>query len=322
MTIKVISEKQLKEKVGLTQEALMAVESAFIKLAENKVTMPPVMHIGIADFQGEVDVKSAYIHGLDKFVIKQSSGFFNNSKKGLPSSGGLMIVIDATTGFPCALLLDNGYLTDVRTALAGAISIKYLANENINTVGIIGAGNQAKYQITALQLVRNFNKVIVYARNQEKALTYQKEMQQKLNCEIVIASSAREAATDSDVLITTTPATEPFILDNDLHSGLHITAMGSDAANKNEISPKAFNKFDYIVCDSIPQCLTLGELHHASLHNTYQPNKHKVITLGEIIKDKRLSRKSSNDITLCDLTGTGAQDTAIARYALSILQKS
>ncbi len=319
MTIKIIQEAELKQKVTLTNEALMAVEQAFVKLAEGKVTMPPVMHLDVKEFEGEVDVKSAYIHGLDKFVIKQSSGFFNNPKKGLPSSGGLMIVIDATTGFPCALLLDNGYLTDIRTALAGAISAKYLANKNIHTVGVIGAGNQAKYQLKALKLVRDYKEVMIYARNTAQAKAYQDEMKSVLNCQIQVASSLEEVARSCQLLVTTTPATTPYILPEYLHEGLHITAVGSDAAVKNEIAAACFNTFDKIICDSIEQSLVIGECHHAQLANTFETNKHKILTLGEFIKDKSLRRQSEQDITLCDLTGTGAQDTAIAKFALETL---
>ncbi|MDC0534754.1 cyclodeaminase [Francisellaceae bacterium] len=319
MNIEIIQESELKEKVTITTEALLSVEQAFVKLAEGKVTMPPVMHLDIKEFQGEVDVKSAYIHGLDKFVIKQSSGFFNNPKKGLPSSGGLMIVIDATTGFPCALLLDNGYLTDIRTALAGAISAKYLANDNIHSVGVIGSGNQAKYQLKALKLVRDYKEVIIYARDTNQAKAYKSEMENILDCSIKIASSPEEVAKSCQLLVTTTPATTPYILHEYLHKGLHITAMGSDAAVKNEIDARCFNHFDRIICDTVDQSLVIGECHHAHIANTFNSNKHKVLTLGEIIKDKPLGRQSKKDITLCDLTGTGAQDTAIAKFALEAL---
>ncbi|WP_119344611.1 cyclodeaminase [Facilibium subflavum] len=318
----IYQEAVIRQQIGLTEEALLVIEDAFVKLAQNQVVMPPVMHIDISDYQGEVDVKSAYIKGLDKFVIKQSSGFFNNPKKGLPSSGGLMIVIDATTGFPCALLLDNGYLTDIRTALAGAISAKYLAPKKINKVGVIGAGNQAKLQLEALKLVRDYNEVIVHARDLQKAEAFAKTVSKQLDCKISVARLVSQVVTNVDTLITTTPSSIPFVMIDDLHPGLHITAMGSDAPYKNEVDALAFDRFDQIVCDDINQCLKLGECHFADKNGFYQKNEHKVTTLGKIINTPKLARQGDEVITLCDLTGVGAQDTAIANYALKRLQKT
>lgn len=312
-------EEQIRKKVSLNQQALLRVEDAFIKLSQKKVIMPDVMHIGIKDYQGEVDVKSAYIQGMDKFAIKQSSGFFNNPKKGLPTSGGLMIIIDATTGFPCAILLDNGYLTDIRTALAGAISAKYLASEVIKKVGVIGCGNQARLQLQSLKLVRDYNSVVIYARNLQQAQKFATEMSIKLNCEITIVESVAEVVRDVDILITTTPAREALVMVDDLHEGMHITAMGSDAPYKNEIDPLAFNYFDAIICDDIAQSLKIGESRLANERGLYKSNQHKFFTLGDIIQDPILAKKVQKQTTLCDLTGLGAQDTAIANYAIEKL---
>jgi ornithine cyclodeaminase len=122
------------------------------------------MRIDIEEHLGEVDVKSAYIHGLDSFAIKIASGFPENRKSGLPSGSGMMVLISAQTGLPLAVLLDNGYLTDVRTGIAGAIAAQYLAPELITNAGVIGSGVQARYQMQALKLVRDYQKLFVGER--------------------------------------------------------------------------------------------------------------------------------------------------------------
>ena len=157
-TINILTEDELRKVVHLDLDAVDCVESAFASLARGGVVMPPILSMAIPDYNGEVDVKTAYVPGIESFAIKMSPGFFDNPKIGLPSTSGLMILLSARTGTLEALLLDNGYLTDVRTAAAGAVAAKYLAPENANTACILGAGMQAKLQLQALCLVRPIEK--------------------------------------------------------------------------------------------------------------------------------------------------------------------
>src|SRR5690606_1509787 len=120
--IKILTETELRALVKLDLEAIDVVERAFRALGSGDVVMPPILSMAIPEANGEVDVKTAYIRGFDGFAIKVSPGFFNNPALGLPSLNGLMILFSAKTGLVEALLLDNGYLTDIRTAAAGAVA--------------------------------------------------------------------------------------------------------------------------------------------------------------------------------------------------------
>jgi ornithine cyclodeaminase len=131
----------------LDLNAVERVETAFSALAAGVVTMPPILRLDIPEFRGEVDVKTAYVPGLDGFVIKISPGFFDNPKIGLPSTNGMMVLLDARTGLIQALLLDNGYLTNVRTAAAGAVAARYLARPEAQVAAVLGAGVQARLQL-------------------------------------------------------------------------------------------------------------------------------------------------------------------------------
>ena len=153
--------------MDLNEDLIPIIEEAFTSLSKGETVMPPIMRIDIEKFHGESDVKAAYIEGLDSFAIKIASGFFDNPKLGLPSSNGLMVLLDSETGVIKSVLLDEGYLTDTRTAIAGAIASKYLSNQDANTVGIIGAGIQARLQLKAILLVRKINKINVWARDKE-----------------------------------------------------------------------------------------------------------------------------------------------------------
>jgi ornithine cyclodeaminase len=315
VSVTLLTEDELRSCVGLADGELNAVERGFARLAAGDVVQPPIMRIDVEEHNGEVDVKGAYVPGWDHFAVKLSSGFFDNAKLGLPSASGMMLLLNSRTGVPAAVLLDNGYLTEVRTALAGAIAAKYLAPEAVDTVAVFGAGGQARAQVAALELVRDFERVLVWNRNVERAQRYVQETQEVLGVEVTLAADPAEAVAAAQLVVTTTPAKEPIFRAKWLHPGLHVTAMGSDAEVKNEIEPEVFGKVDRIVCDSIAQCLRLGELHHA--REAWVVDESTPMTeLGEIVSGEAPRRQSEDEITICDLTGTGVQDTAIANFAL------
>ncbi|SAL78569.1 ectoine utilization protein EutC [Caballeronia choica] len=311
-SISILGEAQLRALVPLDLAAIDQVEAAFRSLATEAVAMPPILRLDIPQHAGEVDVKTAYLPRFESFAIKVSPGFFNNPSLGLPSLNGLMLVLSARTGLTEAILLDNGYLTAVRTAAAGAVAARWLANNDAKRVAIIGAGEQARLQLKALMLVRKIEHVTVWARDPQRAARFAQETE-GVQCEV--ADSVSAALKHADIAITTTPSREPLIHARDLHPGLHITAMGSDAEHKNELAPDVFDEAHYI-CDRIQQTRVLGELHHAIEAGVVKADK-TFAELGEVIAGQAPGRTSDADITVCDLTGTGAQDTAIAALAIS-----
>lgn len=311
--IKILSESQLRQIVRLDMEAVNCVESAFAALAGGGVIMPPILSMAIEAVNGEVDVKTAYVPGVESFAIKVSPGFFDNPALGLPSTSGLMILFSAKTGMVEALLLDNGYLTDVRTAAAGAVAAKHLAPENASSACIVGAGTQARLQLQSLCLVRPIASATIWARSLDKAERTANEMAQLLGIPVVAATDLRKAAEAADVIVTTTPSAEPLIMADWLQPGQHITAMGSDQEHKNEIEAACLSRADLYVPDRRSQTELLGELHHAL--SGVVAAESQFPELGDIVAGKAPGRTSAQDITIADLTGTGVQDTAIATYA-------
>ena len=309
--INILTEAELRQCIALDGEVVDAIAEGFTALASGRVVMPPILHMSIAEANGEVDVKTAYVPGLDSFAIKVSPGFFDNPKLGLPSVSGMMMLLSASTGRPVALHLDNGYLTDVRTAAAGAVAARHLAPADARIAGVIGTGIQARLQLEALKLVRPIERAFVWARDPAKAEAYAEEIGARLEIEVVPVNSVERLVLESDVVVTTTPARDPLIVADWLHPGLHVTAMGSDAPDKNELHPEVLARADLVVCDSRAQCARLGELHHALDHGIEVP----VTELGEITGGAKPGRERHDQITVCDLTGTGMQDTVIARLA-------
>jgi len=311
MAITILTEAELRRAVSLDLALVDAIEGAFSALAAGNVVMPPILHMALPEANGEVDVKTAWIKGLPSFAIKVSPGFFDNPKLGLPSLSGLMMLLSAETGRLEALHLDNGYLTDLRTAAAGAVAARHLARADARVAGVLGAGLQARLQIEALKLVRPLEQVLVWARDAGKAEAYADEMSARLGIEVTPVGSAERLVLEADVVVTATPARAPLVVADWLHPGLHVTAMGSDAASKNELHPAVLARADLLVCDRRSQCAEVGELHHAPRQGAGLA----VTELGEITSGARPGRQEASQITVCDLTGTGVQDTAIALLA-------
>lgn len=312
--VTLLSESDLRACIALDLPSIDAIEHAFLLLATAAVAMPPILRLDIPEHNGEVDVKTAYLPGLQRFTIKVSPGFFDNPRLGLPSLNGMMMLLSAHTGLLDALLLDNGYLTAVRTAAAGAVAARWLSRKNSRSVALIGAGEQAALQLQALRLVRPIEEVRIWARDPAKSEVFAAELGYDSKLATHACQSIEEAINGVDIAVTCTPSREPLITAAHLHPGLHITAMGSDAEHKNEIAPQALAQVDRYVADRLSQTRVLGELHHALNANVIS-DESVFAELGQIIAGQRSGRTDDRQITLCDLTGTGAQDTAIANLA-------
>ena len=320
MTVmKILTETELRRIVPLDLAAIDCIEDAFAALATKAVAMPPILRLDIPEHRGEVDVKTAYVPGLDGFAIKISPGFFDNPKIGLPSTNGLMVLFSTKTGLVQAILLDNGYLTDVRTAAAGAVAARRLARPDAAVAAIFGAGMQARLQLEALALVRPIRQARIWARDEAKAAATAADLTRKLGFPVHAETDGRKAVAGADVIVTTTPSEVPILMAAWLQPGQHVTAMGSDAEHKNEIEPAALARADLYVADSVKQTRRLGELHHAIIAGAMGGNDAHA-ELGAIVAGRRRGRTRSDEITVADLTGTGIQDTAIATLAFARAQ--
>ncbi len=312
--ISILTEADLRTLVPLDKAAIDCVEQGFAALAGGKVAMPPIMSMAIAESNGEVDVKTAHITGAESFTIKMSPGFFDNPSLGLPTTGGLMVVFSARTGQVEAVLLDNGYLTDTRTAAAGAVAARHLARREASSACIIGAGMQARLQLKALTLVRPITRAAIWARDVTRAERVADDLSRELGIEVRAQAEAAQAVKGADIVVTTTPSTSPVLMADWLEEGQHITAMGSDQDHKCELDPACLTRAALYVPDRQSQTALLGELRTALEAGLVAPDQ-EFAELGDIVAGKVAGRTGDADITIADLTGTGVQDTAIATLA-------
>lgn len=301
---------QIKQAINFS-EIIEIIAEGFVLYSKNKTVVPPVGYLGFEN--ADVHIKYGYIRDDDFYVIKIASGFYENPKIGLPSSNGLMLVFSQKTGELHAVLLDEGYLTDIRTAAAGAVAAKYLAPKKIDRIGIVGCGIQARLQLELLKDVTDCRKAIVWGRNQEKLNQYQQEMSEK-GFEIETTTNISDVTENCGLIITTTPAKTPLIFADQIKKGTHITAVGADAEGKRELDAKIFELADIVAADSIEQCVDHGDLSHTNIA------KERIIELGNLIANPDFQRKSDEQITVADLTGVAVQDIQIARYVYQKLK--
>ena len=311
--IPIVEEPSLRS-VVTPERAVAAMREAFAADGNGRTHVPPVINLDVPEARGEFHIKTARIAGVPHIAVKVASGFYDNPAKGLPSGSGLMAVFDAQTGLPAALLLDNGFLTDIRTGAAGAIAADYLARQSIATVGVIGSGIQARFQVQCLRVVRPFTRIVAWSPTREHLEAYSSPMRAE-GFDVEAASSARDVCRAADVLITATPSREPFVRCEWLRPGTHVTALGSDSPGKQELDADCLLRADLVVCDRLSQCAAFGELSHAQGSAVHAQ-------LGEIVAGKKPGRTTDEQITIADLTGVGFQDTAIASAALRLMSDS
>ena len=243
-------------------------------------------------------------------MIKIASGFYENYKLDLPTGSGLMLLFSQKSGMLESILIDEGYLTDVRTAVAGQIAAKYLAPGDIKGIGVFGTGTQGKMQVQYLKPIIDCRKVVVWGQDHDDFNSYQSDME-NLGYQVETTTDAGEVAKKCNLIITATPSRVALIQADQLMPGTHITAMGSDTAEKQELESTILRRADIVVADSIEQCLTRGEIHQAIKRN--EITKEEVVELGQIIQDPKLRRQSENQLTVADLTGVAVQDVQIAK---------
>lgn len=307
---KIIELEEIKnelEKIDL----IPLIEKGFIEYSKGNVVVPPVGELLFHDPPGDVHIKYGAINNDDYYVVKIASGFSQNPKLyGISPLQGLMLLFNQKTGQPISILLDQGYLTNVRTAVAGAISAKYLAPKNVKQIGIVGTGSQARIQLKYLKSVTNCKDVIVWGRSKEKLESYKNDMT-NIGYNIKTTTNMEDITSSSNLIVTTTSANQSLLKVDQIQKGTHITAMGSDTIEKRELDPKILQIADLVIVDSISQSKQRGEVFHALKADCIK--EEQLIELGKMIENKKYHRSSDDQITIADLTGVAIQDIQIAK---------
>ena len=301
------------ERVLPQLDVVALMEEGFVAYSEGRAVVPPVGELIFEDPPGETHIKYGYIRGGDYYVIKIASGFYGNAELGLPSGTGMMLLFSQKTGFPEAVLLDEGRLTDVRTAAAGAVAAKHLAPSEVERIGILGGGVQARLQLELTLPLIPCRKVLVWMRDPAKVAAYQRYFSES-DLEIEVAGTPKEVAETCQLIVTTTPAKEPLLSAEMIQPGTHITAIGSDTVDKIELAVEILGNADAVVVDSLSQSETRGEVFRSVDAGTLR--RESVVELGSVIAGTAPGRADDRQVTVCDLTGVAVQDLMIAKGVL------
>ena len=294
-----------------------AMRKAFIEYSKGNAVIPPVGELIMDQPPGEVHIKYGYIEGGNYYVIKIASGFPHNQEHDIKPGQGMMLLFNIKTGVPEAILIDDANLTDIRTAIAGAIASHALSNYGIESVAIIGTGVQARYQARHVSELMKIKKINIWGRDPIKVDQAKSDLSD-LNANI--ETNLEKLVTESRLIITTTSSKDPLIQSEWVKPGTHITAVGSDTPEKCELDPNLLSKADLVVADSLEQNLIRGEIHQAIKRSLI--DSESIVELGEIFAGLKPGRINEDSITIADLTGVAVQDLVIAQAVLEATKEA
>lgn len=306
-------------------ELINQIESGFVSLTDGLAKVPPVGFLHFNNPPGDVHIKYGYLLDETYYVVKIASAFYQNPLSGLPSNDGLILVFTQATGQLAFTLLDQGWLTDMRTAAAGAVAARHLAPERVRKIGIVGTGIQARLQLQLLHGIVDCKECLVWGRDKEKCLAMADELRsssviREWGITINVVDDIDELASQCRLIVTTTSARSPVLSAENVQKGTHITAMGSDDHGKQELATDLMAKADLIVADSISQCLDHGECCAAIDHGKI--NKADIVEIGSVIRNPTHGRVNEQQITIADLTGVAVQDIQIANIVALAHQRN
>jgi ornithine cyclodeaminase/alanine dehydrogenase-like protein (mu-crystallin family) len=266
---------------------------------------------------GDVYVKTGSLRGHDVYIVKVSPWFSANVERGA-AQGGFVGVFDSHTGRTLAILNEEHYLSDIRTAAAGAVAARTLAPSVVGTAAVLGAGVQAYWQPLALYRERPFTTLSIWARNAQRAEQLKTRLGGALpDVEIRCATDLEDTVRSADVLITTTLAREPLVHGEWLHQGQHITAVGADDPTKCELDATALRRGRVFV-DTRGTGEANGDVHRAIRAGRYSIEQ-VAGEIGEVISGRTAGRTSEDDITIATFAGIGAQDLVAAEVTMAKL---
>jgi len=315
-----LSEQEVTELLSI-QEVMVAVENVFREKALGYAQMPPKVYLDFAKYNGDVRAMPAYLERLDVAAVKIVNSHPDNPQKfGMPTVSATVVLLDPRNGALLALMGGNS-ITAMRTAAAGGIAAKYLANRSSKIAGFVGAGVQARAQLQALLLVfPNLEEIRVCDISPKAAGAFASEAKNKAaECRVVVVVGEEEAVRGADIVVTTTPSKKPLVFDAWVSEGTHFNCIGADAPLKEELDP-AILKRAKIVVDDWKQAAHSGEI-NVPLSKGVLSEKDVWAELGEIVAGTKPARTSKKEITVFDSTGLAIQDAAtvdlVYRKALS-----
>lgn len=313
-TLRFLSARDVAQALPM-REAVEAMKRAFRLLAAGQAVMPARTHIAVAEPPGDTLVMPSYVPAEQTVGVKVVTVYPGNRASGLPVIQALMLVLDAATGSPLAVM-DGTALTAIRTGAASGAATDLLANPDASAVAIFGAGPQARAQLEAVCTVRPIRRARVLDPDAERAAAFAREMAECLGIPVEPARSSAEALAGADIVCTATTSAVPVFADPELSPGAHINAIGSYKPAVREIPGETVRRARVVV-DHVPAALAeAGDL-LLPMAEGLIGREHIWAELGEILAGARPGREARTQITLFKAVGLAIQDLCAARIVLA-----
>ncbi|MGZ7119575.1 MAG: alanine dehydrogenase [Methanobacterium sp.] len=291
-------------------DVLKSVETAYKVHAERKVQMPSKQYLFFKKFKGDLRIMPCFIRGMDESGVKNVNVHPDNPRKyGLPTVMGVIELVDPKTGFPISVM-DGTWITNMRTGAAAGVATKYLARDNSEVLGLVGAGVQAATGLEAINEVMDIKEVKVTCRTCQNRDEFAETASLKYGIDVKAVDTIKEAVKGSDVLLTTTPAREPVVKSKWVEKGTHINAMGADAPGKQELDSHVLQEARIFI-DCWDQASHSGEI-NIPFHEGLVRKSDIIGKIGDVILGTAPGRTSDDDITVFDSTGLAVQDIVTA----------
>ncbi len=326
--IKLLSKDDISQVIEMAP-IIKCVEDVYRQKSCEETVVWPTVFYEFDPGKADMDIKSGYLKGAALFGHKTMSLFNDNREKGLQTLNGVIVVISAETGLPIGIV-DGSYITGARTGAAGAIGAKYLARKNSKNLMILGAGNQAAFQIAAMLTVfPNLDKIrVADPLSFENAKNFVSTIKERLKTEFKLegngvsfdaVSDLGSAVSNSDIIITVTPARNPVIRKEWVKPGTHFSCIGADAEGKEEIEGTILQGAR-IFTDDMPHCISSGEI-EIPIKKGFISKQDVAAEIGDLILGKVEGRQSEEEITVYDATGMALLDIAAAGAALKLAEE-
>lgn len=313
--MRVVPLEEFRDHVSMAA-AVAAVERGFRALALGQATLPEPMVVELSRPTAEVHVKGAHLTGGRFIVLKVATGFPANRERGLPSADGMFVLLDAATGAPALVLEEHGYLTDLRTAAAIALTLRYLAPRDARAALLIGAGGLAKITARAILAERPIERLTIWNRTAERAEALARELAGVVATRV--APALESAVRDHRLIVAVTASSTPLVRADWVARGTHITSAGTGSPEKVELEPALLRKADKLIADRVVQTEQYGNLHHAIAAGV-MTRARVTGELGDLATGRLPGRERPDEITVADLTGVGVQDAAITEPVVEAL---
>ncbi|WP_299553236.1 hypothetical protein [uncultured Tateyamaria sp.] len=309
------------QRVVTGPDAIDAVRKGYIAFSDGLIEQPDPLQILFKEadgsFFGDCHAKAAQGRGLPYFVIKVASGFYRNIEKRLLPNSGLVLVMSSETGHPVAVLQDDGWLTQMRTAAAGALAASIKPVLPTAALGVIGTGTQAFLQAQMITAFTGIKPVFVKGRGELESAAFAERLQ-TAGIDATPTTSAHEICDNAAIVVTATPSSEPVLMSDDVIGSIHIIAVGADSPGKLEIDPHLTARASLIATDSHVQCVHHGDFGAAVREGLLSEDAD--VSFCDVLAGKHPDLDFAGaEISMVDLTGVGVQDLAIASLVVNQL---